>query len=295
MTVIIGQIVYVTVAVYSFYRADNWKIHEAPPWDTSKFFVSMGIVVVSYSSQPYMPAIEGSMKHAKKFNAMSNLTFFAITLVKIIFGLIGYLTFKGDTKQVITNNLPHGPFKIIINICVLMLALFSFTFPAYTVFVLIDKIRVSEAKSWVKNKYEKLKKIQEDTDSEDEILDKTALLTSDDDRTTDDGTDREEDVEEDVPPSRFKRALVRLLLICGALAIAVVVPHFGLYMGFVGNFTGMCLAFIFPCLFHMKLKQHEIKKPQFLLHTFIIIFGSVSAGAGMYYSIKEIMEALLER
>ena len=92
--------------------------------------------------------------------------------------------------------------------------------------------------------------------------------------------------------TRLKKAIIRMLLISGALTIAVIVPHFGLYMSFVGNFTGMCLAFIFPCLFHMKLRQ--LDKFERMVHTVIIIFGSVSAGAGMYYSTTAIVDAYSE-
>ena len=89
LTVVIGQVVYVTVAFYSFYRSNNWSIHEAPEWDIGNFFICMGIVVVSYSSQPYMPAIEGSMKKREHYGRVMDITYVAITLVKIVFGLIG--------------------------------------------------------------------------------------------------------------------------------------------------------------------------------------------------------------
>ena len=300
LTVVIGQVVYVTVAIYGFYRAENWSIQSEPiQFDVGKFFISMGIVVVSYSSQPYMPAIEGSMKKEKHYGVMMDISYISITAVKIVFGLIGYLTFKDHTKQVITNNLPHGPFKITVNICVLCLALFSFTFPAYTVFVLIDKISLPS--NWVSCKFESVAskcdpKYKDLKTEEDEILERTLPDESEDDR--EDGRittkrnnekDENEDMPENVYMTRLKKAIIRMFLISGALTIAVIVPHFGLYMSFVGNFTGMCLAFIFPCLFHMKLRQ--LDKFERMVHTVIIIFGSVSAGAGMYYSTTAIVDA----
>ena len=303
LTVVIGQVVYVTVAVYGFYHAENWALESSTPnqFDVGKFFISMGIVVVSYSSQPYMPAIEGSMKKERHYGVMMDISYISITAVKIVFGLIGYLTFKDHTKQVITNNLPHGPFKITVNICVLCLALFSFTFPAYTVFVLIDKIHVST--DWMTNnrlfnsvaskcdpKYTDLQS------EEDDILDKTLLAESDDESLNQNNNnnnkqaaEKEEDEKENVYMTRLKKAIIRMFLISSALTVAVIVPHFGLYMSFVGNFTGMCLAFIFPCLFHMKLRQ--LGKVERMVHTMIIILGSVSAGAGMYYSTTAIVEA----
>jgi len=301
LTVVIGQVVYVTVAIYGFYRAEEWSINsDASDFDVGKFFISMGIVVVSYSSQPYMPAIEGSMKKEKHYGTVMDISYISITLVKIVFGVIGYLTFKGDTKQVITNNLPHGPFKMTVNVCVLCLSLFSFTFPAYTVFVLIDKLDIS--KNWFTSKLKSLVSKCDtkfnDSNAEDEIIEKTVFIESEESGDEDlstckKGGNRREEEEKKQPDNpylnRLKKAIIRMLLISVALTIAVIVPHFVLYMSFVGNFTGMCLAFIFPCLFHMKLRQ--LDKFERMVHTVIIIFGSVSAGAGMYYSTIALVDA----
>ncbi|XP_002159299.1 vesicular inhibitory amino acid transporter [Hydra vulgaris] len=292
LTVVIGQIVYVTVAVYAVYKSDDWKIHETPNWNVGQFFVSMGIVVVSYSSQPYMPAIEGSMKNKKDYGTVMNLTYFSITLVKVIFGLIGYLTFKEETKQVITNNLPHGPFKIIINVCVLTLALLSFTFPAYTVFVLFDKINLQNR--WVNEKVNKLLSsnvLKNLADSEENILNASTVATNEESpKKKETPKISTENTAQEM--SKWKRAVIRLSLIGIALAVAVLVPHFGLYMSFVGNFTGMCLSFIFPCLFHIKLKK--LDKLEMIIDVIILIFGTFSAGAGMYFSTKALVDAYSE-
>eukprot|EP00794_Sanderia_malayensis_P019192 gene19192-21114_t len=289
ITVVVGQIVYVVVAVYSFYRASKWSVHETPPFEMGKFFIGMGIVVVSYSSQPYMPAIHGSMRHPRKYSIIMNVTYASITFVKIAFGLVGYLTFKGETQQVITNNLPHGIFKTLVNMGVLVLALASFTFPAYTVFVIIDKITLRRSKAWLLQQISRLKRrkregdsdyeIDEDDDDNDAFPERSKLIQT------------EVDEEEELKPSRFRRALIRLSLISFALAVAIAVPHFGLYMALVGSFTGMCLSFIFPCLFHIKLQQNEMKKYELFLDTAIITFGSVSAGVGMYYSSAALVDA----
>ena len=286
VTVLVGQVVYIVVAAYSFYHASRWTVTETPPFEMGKFFIGMGIVVVSYSSQPYMPSIHGSMRHPRKYSTIMNATYFAITLVKIAFGLIGYLTFKGETQQVITNNLPHGIFKTSVNMGVLILALASFTFPAYTVFVIIDKMTLKRSRDWLLRQIKRMKEMRRS--DEDDIEDDDE---DDDDDIAEDKTliEQEEDATE--KPSHLKRAFVRLSLITMALAVAIAIPHFGLYMALVGSFTGMCLSFIFPCLFHMKLQQHEMKKYEFFLDTAIITFGSVSAGVGMYYSSVALVDA----
>ena len=52
----------------------------------------------------------------------------------------------------------------------------------------------------------------------------------------------------------FWLLLTRIMLLTLALFLAVIVPHFGLLMGFIGSFTGTCLSFVFRCVFHMIFK-----------------------------------------
>ena len=86
------------------------------------------------------------------------------------------------------------------------------------------------------------------------------------------------------------RVITRPLLLCGALFIAIIVPHFGLLMGFVGSFTGTCLCFIFPCLFHLKLRWHKLSIWTKILDICVMIFGAVAGGFGLYFSAKALVE-----
>lgn len=81
----------------------------------------------------------------------------------------------------------------------------------------------------------------------------------------------------------------RPLLLTFALFLAINVPHFGLLMGVIGSFTGTCLCFIFPCYFHMKLKWNSIKRWEFFLEVFIIIFGVIAGGFGLAFSMKALV------
>ena len=109
---------------------ERWNFASMPDFKLKTFGAAAGIIVVSYSSQPYMPAIEGSMKE----------TYVAVTFVKVAFGFIGYLTFTEDTDQVITNNLPDGGLHMCVNLLVLLLAATSYTIPVYTVFDILENI-----------------------------------------------------------------------------------------------------------------------------------------------------------
>lgn len=84
--------------------------------------------------------------------------------------------------------------------------------------------------------------------------------------------------------------ITRPLLLGAALFIALIVPHFGLLMGFVGSFTGTCLCFIFPCLFHLKLRWHKLSPWTVALDVCIMAFGAIAGGFGLYFSAKALVE-----
>ena len=83
--------------------------------------------------------------------------------------------------------------------------------------------------------------------------------------------------------------LSRPMLLALALFIAVIVPQFGLIMGFVGSFTGTCLCFLFPCYFHMKLRWDTLKKWEIVLEVLIMIFGVIAGGTGLVFSAKALV------
>ncbi|XP_020915966.1 vesicular inhibitory amino acid transporter-like [Exaiptasia diaphana] len=89
----------------------------------------------------------------------------------------------------------------------------------------------------------------------------------------------------------FWLLITRLLLATLALFLGIVVPHFGLLMGFVGSFTGTCLSFVFPCVFHMKLKWKKLKWYNIALRCFVIVFGLVCGGFGLVFSARDLAKS----
>ena len=89
----------------------------------------------------------------------------------------------------------------------------------------------------------------------------------------------------------FWLVLTRTLLVTLGLFLAVVVPHFGLLMGLVGSFTGSCLCFVFPCVFHLKLKWKELKWYSVAIRIFVIVFGLIAGGFGLWFSGRELAKS----
>ncbi|XP_068724563.1 vesicular inhibitory amino acid transporter-like [Montipora capricornis] len=242
LTVMIGEIIYLTVTMYGMMHHERWNFASMPDFKLKTFGAAVGIIVVSYSSQPYMPAIEGSMKEPQKFGNVMSVTYVAVTFVKVAFGVIGFLTFTTDTDQVITNNLPDGGLHMCLNLLVLLLAATSYTIPVYTVFDILENIDFPFCK------------IDNPSDAVDRISYAQALAA-------------------------------RLCIVSFTLFIGVLVPHFGLYMALVGSFTGMCLAFIFPAIFHMKICYDRLQWYDFVIDTSVALFGLVGAIIGCHFSV----------
>ena len=89
----------------------------------------------------------------------------------------------------------------------------------------------------------------------------------------------------------FWLLVTRFMLLTFALFLAVIVPHFGLLMGFVGSFTGTCLSFVFPCVFHMTLKWKKLTWYSILLKILVILFGLVCGAFGLVFSGRELAKA----
>lgn len=85
--------------------------------------------------------------------------------------------------------------------------------------------------------------------------------------------------------------LTRTLLVTFALFAALVVPHFGLLMGFVGSFTGTCLSFGFPCIAHLKLRWKFLRWYHITGEIILIIFGFLAGGLGFVYSGKALVDS----
>ncbi|OQR70407.1 vesicular inhibitory amino acid transporter-like [Tropilaelaps mercedesae] len=110
----------------------SWSIN------MDKFPVTMGIVVFSYTSQIFLPSLEGNMIDRSKFHCMLNWSHIAAALFKAIFAWMCFLTWTDETQEVITNNLPTRGFKIVVNLILVAKALFSYPLPYFAAAALLE-------------------------------------------------------------------------------------------------------------------------------------------------------------
>jgi vesicular inhibitory amino acid transporter len=99
----------------------------------------IGVVVFGYTSHIFLPSLEGSMEEPKKFQWMLSMSHIAAAIFKALFGLIGFLTFAEFTQKEISNSLPNQPFKVMINLVLVVKALLSYPLPFYAIVQLLTE------------------------------------------------------------------------------------------------------------------------------------------------------------
>uniref|UniRef100_A0A1A9V7N4 Vesicular inhibitory amino acid transporter n=1 Tax=Glossina austeni TaxID=7395 RepID=A0A1A9V7N4_GLOAU len=107
--------------------------------DMANFPISLGVIVFSYTSQIFLPTLEGNMIDRSKFNWMLDWSHIAAAVFKAGFGYICFLTFQNDTQQVITNNLHSQGFKGLVNFFLVIKAVLSYPLPYYAACELLER------------------------------------------------------------------------------------------------------------------------------------------------------------
>lgn len=85
--------------------------------------------------------------------------------------------------------------------------------------------------------------------------------------------------------------IFRVTLVVVTIMMAITIPHFSILMGFIGNFTGTMLSFIWPSYFHLKIKGGNLSVQVVAWDCFIIFLGFTFAIIGIYDSGVALVEA----
>ncbi|XP_050400510.1 vesicular inhibitory amino acid transporter [Patella vulgata] len=127
------------ILIYCFTKVTEWHWTDVQVriniWT---FPISLGIVVFSYTSQIFLPTLEGNLNDRSKFTCMMHWTHVAAAVFKAGFSYVGFLTWGFATKEVISNNLPTQVFKIIINIILVIKAQLSYPLPYFAAVDLLE-------------------------------------------------------------------------------------------------------------------------------------------------------------
>lgn len=252
LSVAIATFISVCVLLYSLTHRTHWSYETLPGFDVHITPISLGIVMVTYSSQAYMPAIERCMRDPELFDPLIDFAYTLVTVFKFGIGVIVFLAFTNETDQIMTLNLPHNFFGTIFNVAAIILSLSFYTVPMFTMFDIIE------------NQLTLPVFMQRFLDTEKCYFGKKFLT-----------------------PNLMFRFMVVLMFI----SIASAVPHFSLLMSFVGNTTGITLVLLYPSLFYVKLRWNELSNTVVVINCLIVVFAvagglfGISSAARAFYSV----------
>lgn len=127
------------VVAYCLGQSASWKSKDLLVFDPLRFPLSLGVVLAGYSSQIYLTILEGNMRHPEKFNSVINFAYLAMTVLKIAVGIFGYLTFTDSVSDMVSNNLPQGAYRTIVNTVVTVLSFMGYSLPMFAVFDMTER------------------------------------------------------------------------------------------------------------------------------------------------------------
>ncbi|XP_078344595.1 vesicular inhibitory amino acid transporter-like [Oculina patagonica] len=71
---------------------------------------------------------------------------------------------------------------------------------------------------------------------------------------------------------------------------AISIPHFALFMAFIGSLTGSFVALIFPAIFHLILKKEVLKLHHYIFDVLVIFTGIFASLFGLFFTGKSLLQ-----
>ena len=241
LSVVIAVAISIAVLIYSLTHHTHWDDEVMPGFNEHITPITLGVVMVTYSSQAYLPAIERCMRDPEIFDPLLDFAYTLVTVFKFGIGVIVFMAFTQESEQIMTLNLPHNAFGGIVNIAAILLSLSFYVVPMFTVFDIAEN----------QLNYESLEKIR---DTETHYFGQKQLTPN---------------------------LVFRFFLVMGIIIVAAAVPHFSLLMSFIGNTTGMILVLLYPSLFYVKLRWETISNTTVVVNCLIIALAVVGGTMGV--------------
>lgn len=101
----------------------------------------LGVAIYCYEGAGLILSLEASCASDSKdkFRTVFKVTLFLVTTLYIGFGACGYLSFGETTAQMITLNLPEGPFPAVVQLCLCFSLFFTYPIMMFPVALLLEK------------------------------------------------------------------------------------------------------------------------------------------------------------
>ena len=135
---IVHTVINAVIIGYCLTQVHKWGFSKVTlTIDIVSFPIALGVIVFSYTSQIFLPTLEGNMIDNSKFHCMLNWSHIAAAVFKALFGYVGFLTFQEDTQEEVVNNL-QPTLKTVVNLILVVKALLSYPLPFYAACELLE-------------------------------------------------------------------------------------------------------------------------------------------------------------
>ncbi|KAK7111497.1 hypothetical protein V1264_011118 [Littorina saxatilis] len=262
LALLAGAFIIIAAVIASFRLSDSWQ------WARLEGLpLFVGTVASAFEGAGTIMAVEGSMdgnRHNFASFLAGGIAF--LTALHVVLSMLSYLSFGDAISQMVTMNIAAGSgLSVVMNICFIIGVLFTFPIMVFPVVRIAESALLGGACC------------KTDTDSEDNA----PLLP-----------DKEKHI--GVPlyqqAAAWKRNLVRVtvVLIIGVLAV-LLRNSFAYISAFIGALGSTFVAFVLPCVFHLRLCWPFLSLPIKLKDMSIIVVGVVFCVTGVYSVMKDMI------
>ncbi|KAI3382383.1 hypothetical protein SNEBB_001759 [Seison nebaliae] len=141
LNTVVHVLINIIIVFYCISHIKDWHWSEVPVRvDMKQLPISLGIIIFSYTSQIFLPTLEGNLSDRHNFRRMLKWSHIAAGSMKTVFAIVGYLTWGMQTQEVIVNNIPSASMRRCLNVTLVFKAMFSFALPFYAAVELLEGI-----------------------------------------------------------------------------------------------------------------------------------------------------------
>nr|XP_022316194.1 amino acid transporter AVT3A-like isoform X2 [Crassostrea virginica] len=280
MSILLGS-----VSVF-LYLVVDLQIHDTIVWMKWEGLpIFFGMVTAAFEGIGLIIPVESSMEgNRHNFAAFLHGAIGVLFVILGSFGVMGYLRFGEELNQMLNTNIPASSWvSVAVNICAILGVLLTFPLQIYPVIEMSEIFLFSEgAICGPRKKSSSL--LDEESEGKESLLpdssDKsfTALPIS---------------VAAHIPKSvpTWKRNTLRMFIVLTSTGLAILFRNsFALVAAFTGAIGSSLLAYILPCLFHLKLCRKDLPWLVCFKDSVIILLGVLCSIVSLYSVILQLVK-----
>ncbi|XP_061169104.1 uncharacterized protein LOC133178388, partial [Saccostrea echinata] len=269
------------------YLVIDFHIHETIVWMRWEGLpVFFGMVTAAFEGIGLIIPVESSMEgNRHNFAAFLHGAIGVLTVILGGFGVLGYLRFGEELNQMLNTNIPASSWvSVAVNICAILGVLLTFPLQIYPVIEMCEIFLFSEGACCGPKKKNSLLDDDEEEDGKESLLpdssDKTSAVLP---------ISVAAHISKSVPT--WRRNVLRMLIVLTATGLAVIFRNsFALVAAFTGAIGSSMLAYILPCLFHLKLCHRDLSWFICIKDTSIIVLGILCSAVSLYSVIIQLVK-----